>query len=201
MGGMILVILYAVNSNLFAQNEYKKVIKLNPLPVIDEYSDNLSYLDIQSRVTFVYEKNINKKITPYFQFSFIGPAELHKYVNYSSANNYHVSGSGLAIGFKFYQLPGIKGIYVAPQLNYNFYGRSMADDTNVRTKIIQIIPSIIVGKQLIYSSGFTLDIFTGFGFSYKRLKDIEVDSKDVLAKYHGIGIKPFLGLMIGWGSK
>ncbi|MFL5728585.1 MAG: hypothetical protein ACJ75J_03765 [Cytophagaceae bacterium] len=182
----------------FAQSNYSYSIKLSPLPVFAEYSDQLSYFNQQSRIGLTFEKNVNRKATPFFTVSYVGPVGYWTYLR-GGIHGYRLHGVGLAAGIKIYQHEALQGIYLAPVLQYAFYTKRDPNlDKAIRTQVQELTPALLVGKQIIFPKGLTVDLFTGMGLIGRRYKDIaDVD----FSRHYTFGIRPFLGMQIGFSQK
>ncbi|MFH0865416.1 MAG: hypothetical protein V1904_04445 [Bacteroidota bacterium] len=198
----ILIALVAFNLSLSAQKDYKHVIKINILPVMSEFSDYLSYVNFRTQFSVMHEFNTGKKHVPYLQLSYVGPMGYKYnigYENSSEDNNLNYSGFGISAGSKTYLNEKHNGYYFAPQISFLRYINYKAEsEDDFRTRVFDFTFSIITGKQFVKNSGFTVDIYTGVGCSYKNYLDFIKDSDTDYSNYHGIGVRPYLGLMIGY---
>ncbi len=187
---------------LTAQKDYTHAIKVNILPVMCEFSDYLSYMNFRTQFSVMYEFNTVKKMVPCLQLSYIGPKGYRYNIGYdnnSEDNNLNYSGVGISAGSKIYIEETAKGYYLFPQINFSryIYYKAVSED-DFRTRVNDLSFSIITGKQFVKNSGFIVDIYTGVGFLYKNYLDFFKDSDTDYSNYHGIGMRPYIGLMIGY---
>ncbi len=199
----IIIFLFLTGSfwqTLNAQESKSQVLRINFLPVLAENSDYLSYLSIRTQFSFSYEKQIGK-IHPFIKITYIGPRQFYKYLTYESGseeNYYNISGYGIGIGTRFYQKDQTNGIYISPEFNLMNSKKFKPSEDGLLLFTKEYFVSMLVGKQWIKASGISIDIFTGIGMVFRNYKEIIEDTETQTAEYNGLGIRPYLGLNIGY---
>ncbi|NWJ51868.1 MAG: DUF3575 domain-containing protein [Bacteroidetes bacterium] len=161
--------------NIWAQSEERSILKVNPLSAL-----------IGTGSLF-YEQKIDDQHSWQIGFAYMG----------LRIDNTHFSGLAITPEYRIYvKKRSLSGFYVGPYLRYQNYAVTSDNDKGTYTSFGG---GVLFGRQLIYKSGFILDMFAGPSYNSGRTK---YTSGNGTTNEPGMGIDGFglrIGMAIGFG--
>ncbi len=170
---LTLVLLGVLTSKISAQ-EVNNTVKLNPLSAL---------LRIGS---VFYERKMNDKMSLQLGVAYTG-------LRFDETK---FSGFSTTPELRYYpKANALNGLYLGPFLRYQNY--SVKDDSNKGT-YSSFGGGAVIGRQWVYKSGFTLDLFFGPSYNAGRFKAEDGSGEpDISGGIDGFGLRT--GLAIGFG--
>ncbi len=188
---LVSILLLTSGTNAIAQSAW--AVKANPLSLI--------YLtgNIQTEIATAKKQSIN----------------LGAHFSAIKLGDFSYSGIGITPEYRFY-LTGseLNGFYVGPYLRYQRFSvkqKTTFDNPSTFTQetftyefiLSRIGGGAVVGRQWMFKSGFTLDIYTGLGFVNNDVK-LKVTTEGFNASVSDVFAEGFAaraGLTLGFGKR
>jgi hypothetical protein len=163
----------AFTSKMFAQ-EVKQTFKINPLSALFRTG------------SVFYERQMSDKTSLQLGFAYTG----------LKLDETSFSGVAITPEFRYYpKANALSGLYLAPFLRYQNY--TVKDDFS-KGNYSSIGGGAVLGRQWVYKSGFTLDLFFGPAFNSGKVKaDAGSSEPEVSGTIDGFGLRT--GILIGFG--
>lgn len=170
---LTLLVAALLSGKTYAQSE-SHTIKINPLSAL---------LRIGS---VFYEQKLTDKSSVQLGLAYTG-------IKFDDTK---FSGLMVTPEYRFYPKENaLNGLYVAPYLRYQNFNVKDNTDTG---KYNSFGGGVVLGRQWVYSSGFTLDLFFGPSYNAGKFKaDDGSNDVNINASIDGFGIRT--GILIGFG--
>ena len=172
---LLLIILCFIIGDVWSQTEEQNVFKVNPLSALFGTG------------SLFYEHKIDDQHSWQLGFAYMG----------LRIDNTHFSGLAITPEYRIYvKKRALSGFYVAPFLRYQDYSVKSGSDKGTYTSFGG---GVLLGRQLIYRSGFVLDMFAGPSYNSGRTKYTSGSgtTDDPAYGIDGFGLR--VGMAIGFG--
>ncbi len=171
----LLTILLAslTTARTFAQGA-SNTIKINPLSALFRTG------------SVFYEHKVSEKASVQLGAAFTGlKIDDTRFSGFSITPEYRIYPKGNALS----------GLYVAPYARYQNFS---VKDEEAKGSYSSIGGGLLVGRQWVYNSGFTLDLFFGPAYNAGKIKaEAGSEEPEVKGSIDGFGIRT--GILIGFG--
>ena len=158
----------------YAQSE-KNTLKINPISAL-----------LRTGSVF-YEHKLSEKTSVQLGAAYTG----------MKISDTKFSGLALTPEFRFYpKQNALNGLYTAAFLRYQDY-RVKDEESTAKGSYSSFGGGVLLGRQWIYSSGFTLDLFFGPSFNSGKVKaDDGSNEPEINSAIDGLGLRA--GVLIGF---
>lgn len=184
--------------------EYEGVLKTNPLSVL------WGSIPLTSEYMVVYEFITAPQQSSQIGLSYISKSPVLKAFEDTIPDLKLLTANGvrMQLSHRFYLLKGYdfapQGMYIAPQVSYATVKVSTKhySSRDVYVRITHFNVNLLSGWQWVYSSNYTLDLFTGLGYKdniweeHDSQTTISLDNDDVGGWYSG-NVKFTIGFHLG----
>lgn len=181
-------------------SDVRFTIKTNPLSAIGGPL-YVAFIPITGEYKVLFEVKTFKKQSVETGFGYLGPSlliNLDELTDQDSVSGVKTSGYRLQLMYKFFitQDEAPRGFYVGPHISYATAKIANKDNSEDEFRASKLNMNIILGYQLITQGGFTLNIYSGFGF---KLRDYDIPLESTWDFDYGNHASPNVTLGLSFG--
>lgn len=181
-------------------SDFRFTIKTNPLSAVGGPL-YVAFIPITGEYKILFEAKTTRKQSIETGFGYLGPSlliNIDELSEQDSVSGVKTSGYHLQMMYKFFitddEAP--RGFYVGPHISYASAHIANKDNSEDQFSAAKLNMNILLGYQLITGGGFTLNVYTGFGF---KLRDYDIPMESTWDFDYGNHASPNVTLGLSFG--